>query len=244
MRTLAIGDIHGTSRALELLLDQVRPESDDQLIVLGDMIDRGPDSKAVIDRLIRLQHETSLVALCGNHEEMLLNAGNDPGELDMWLYVGGAATLRSYGCNSLDPNEWDIPADHWTFLKSLLDYYETKTHLFCHGTPDPDTPLSQQIALQLRWQKWHKPQPHVSGKTLVCGHTAAKDGNPINLGHSVCIDTFAYGGQWLSCLDCDSGFVVQTNQRGEKREAHLDQFLETRSKHDFFRNLVASVLRS
>src|SRR5215472_203348 len=94
MRLLAIGDIHGCLHALTALLDLVAPQADDLLIALGDYVDRGPDSRGVLDHLIALHDAGRLIALRGNHDVMMLQArdGHDLG----WLEVGGETTLRSY----------------------------------------------------------------------------------------------------------------------------------------------------
>ena len=74
MRILAIGDIHGCSRAFDTLIDAVSPEPDDQIITLGDYVDRGPDSRGVLDRLVALHDGGRLIALRGNHDAMMLEA--------------------------------------------------------------------------------------------------------------------------------------------------------------------------
>jgi len=132
-RTIAIGDIHGCSAALDALLEAIRPRHDDCIITLGDYINRGPDSRGVIERLIDLAHRCRLVPLLGNHEEMLFEALADSYPLHYFLGVGGDDTLDSYGPGrdlSL------IPDDHIKFLKSGLDYRETETHIFVHASYD------------------------------------------------------------------------------------------------------------
>src|SRR5436305_15152730 len=99
MRTLAIGDIHGCSRALDALLAAVAPRPDDQLITLGDYVDRGPDSRGVLDRLLALHATGRLVALRGNHDYMMLQARAGVDRF-MWLAFGGRPTLESYGAES------------------------------------------------------------------------------------------------------------------------------------------------
>jgi len=96
MRILAIGDIHGCTTAFDTLLAAVNLQPSDRLITLGDYIDRGPDSKVVIERLIALHDTGQLVALRGNHEQMILNV-RSRGEEFRWLYgCGRDATLASY----------------------------------------------------------------------------------------------------------------------------------------------------
>lgn len=99
MRTLAIGDIHGCNAALRALLEKVRPESTDQVIFLGDYIDRGPASRAVIHTLLELRKACTTVFLRGNHEVMILDARGDATKASLWQSYGGLETLVSYGVN-------------------------------------------------------------------------------------------------------------------------------------------------
>jgi serine/threonine protein phosphatase 1 len=95
MRLLAIGDIHGCSRALDALLEVVSPGSDDVIVALGDFVDWGPDSRGVLDRLLELRSRCHLIGLRGNHEEMMLRSRLNADEHAIWLRAGGDATLRS-----------------------------------------------------------------------------------------------------------------------------------------------------
>ena len=97
MRTLAIGDIHGSNTALKALSEYVDFRSDDVIVTLGDYIDRGPDSKEVIDFLIKLGQTHQLITLKGNHEVMMENALLSEQERYFWLYNGGEATMQSFG---------------------------------------------------------------------------------------------------------------------------------------------------
>ncbi len=222
MRFLAIGDIHGSLTALDALLAAVSLQPDDVLITLGDYVDRGPDSRGVLDRLIELNSTRQLVALRGNHDELMLQARAGQ-ERRMWWTCGGKATLASYGISLLDDEQLlKVPADHWRFLECVCrDYYEIQTHFFVHGNVYPDLPLADQPTHMLYWEKLcvFDSRPHVSGKIMVCGHTKQGEGKPLNLGHILCIDTGAYETHgWLTCLDAESGRYWQANQRGELRK--------------------------
>ena len=98
MRLLAVGDIHGCLAAFDDLLNWVRPTPDDVVVALGDFVDRGPNTRGVLDRLIELKSRLNLICLRGNHEQMMVEA-RDGGrsELRMWLGVGGIQALQSYG---------------------------------------------------------------------------------------------------------------------------------------------------
>lgn len=226
MRILAIGDIHGCSKAFDTLMQAVKLQPDDHLITLGDYVDRGPDSKGVIDRLIGLNHTGQLVALRGNHEIMMLDAYCDRHRLEGWLACGGRETLASYTSSSKKKGQLDnIPDEHWNFVANICrDWWETKDHFFVHGNVNPHKPLSQQSSHDLFWTRFYHAQPHVSGKTMICGHTSQKSGQPISLGYAICIDTWVYGKGWLTCLDVNSGQIWQANQKGQLRTALIEEF--------------------
>jgi serine/threonine protein phosphatase 1 len=225
-RILAIGDVHGCSKALDVLLADVNPHGADTVVTLGDYIDRGPDSKGVLDRLLDLHGTGRLVALRGNHEVMLLAARVSWEAADMWLRCGGAAALASYGTGDHPGTFGDIPDRHWEFMESVcVNWYECATHFFVHANALPDRPLDEQPDQMLHWAVFGSRGPHSSGKVMVCGHTQQRCGWPLNLGHAVCLDTWAYGGGWLTALDVTTGQVWQANQRGERRTAHIDDFL-------------------
>jgi serine/threonine protein phosphatase 1 len=226
-RTLAIGDIHGCSAALERLLDALELRDDDMLITLGDAIDRGPDSQGVIDLLIEARSRCRLVPILGNHDQVLLNLreGSDKRKNRLrrssdttWISMGGLATLGSYGAGwgELDA----IPEAHYDFLRSCLPAYETETHLFFHAQYDPDLPIDRQTEMSLRWRSLREvvPAPHISGKRAIVGHTAQKNGEVLDLGHILCIDTFCYGGGWLTALDVGSGRTWQADAHGRLRD--------------------------
>jgi serine/threonine protein phosphatase 1 len=216
-RTLAIGDIHGCSAAFDALLEAVAPSADDILVTLGDYVDRGPDSKGVLERLLAIEARTRLVPLIGNHDQMMLEARDGRG-LD-WQDGHGAATIASYGGNLEQ-----IPQAHWGFLERCQDWYETQTHIFVHASVDPNIDVEQQPTYLLRWRGLRTDAlPHRSGKAVVCGHASQKDGRPLDLGHAVCIDTYAHGGGWLTCFEPASGRVWMANQRGETRNTRLKE---------------------
>ena len=229
MRLLAIGDIHGCLTAFDALLELVSPQPEDQIVTLGDYVDRGPNSCGVLDRLIELHAGGRLIALRGNHDMMMLDircSGIDP----FWLSYGGSTTLRSYGIDEEDETDPEyvlamIPQEHWWFLEDdCLPYYETEKHIFVHANLDPDLPLEEQPAYMLYWEKLIWPCVHVSGKTMICGHTRQRSGVPLDLGTSICIDTNIYDGGWLTCLDVLSGHIWQANGKGQTRKGRLDSF--------------------
>jgi serine/threonine protein phosphatase 1 len=226
-RILAIGDIHGCSQALSVLVRAIAPGPTDLVVTLGDQIDRGPDTKGVIDRLLLLRRRCEVVCLLGNHEQMLLDSWDRRHRplaanpvLRGWLRVGGLATLDSYGPSA---DLGDLPADHLEFLTGCVPYFETEDHIFLHANYHPDVPLEAQTGLMIRWESLGDflPGPHRSGKTAIVGHTPQRDGEILDLGHLKAIDTYCCGGGWLTALEVATGRFWQANQRGEVRERAL-----------------------
>jgi serine/threonine protein phosphatase 1 len=218
VRHLAIGDIHGCFTALATLAATVPFQPEDLLITLGDYVDRGPDSRAVLEWLRERYQQGTLIPLRGNHEIMMLQARESAEALQRWLSYGGTAVLASYARPGTDGSLADIPASHWQFLEEeTRAWYETSTHFFVHANAYPDYPLQEQPDYMLYWEKFHDPPPHASGKIMICGHTPQKAGTPRSIGHAICLDTWVYGQGWLTCLDVQSGQYWQANQQGATR---------------------------
>jgi serine/threonine protein phosphatase 1 len=214
-RLIAIGDIHGCSSALESLLDAVAPETEDVIVTLGDYIDRGPDSRGVLERLLRLDEECELRPLLGNHEVMFLSGLRRPQELHFWLACGGEATLASYG-GDLE----DIPGEHLDFLRRCLRYFETEEFFFVHANYDPRLPLDRQPEELLFWKHllYGVPAEHASGKTAIVGHTPQPTGQVLDLRHLLCLDTYCFGGGYLTAMELNSGEIWQADKSGRLRE--------------------------
>lgn len=218
-RCLAIGDIHGCINAFRSLIDAVAPEPDDTIVTLGDYVDRGPDSRAVLELIIELGRTHHLVPLRGNHEIMMLDSREKKSWLHAWLSYGGDATLRSYAPSAGEAGSFaDIPDAHIDFLENeLRPFYETESHFFVHANAIAELALQDQADATLYWQKYNDPKPHRSGKFMVCGHSPQRSGIPSSNGNSICIDTWAHGGGWLSCIDVGSGMIWQANEEGNTR---------------------------
>jgi serine/threonine protein phosphatase 1 len=225
MRLLVIGDIHGCSRALDTLLEAVQPSPDDQIITLGDYVDRGPDSSGVLQRLLALETKCRLTPLMGNHERMMLDARTDEAAHKAWQQSGGKPTLASYSSSVVGGTLADVPDEHWAFLERCVKLHETATHFFVHANAYFDVPFDEQPDYMLLWEKLSVCLPHTSGKIMVCGHTPQRDGKPLNLGHTICLDTWVYAEGWLTCWDIVSGKVWQTDQQGASRSGHMDNYL-------------------
>ena len=146
-RIIAIGDVHGCSAALAALVRAIAPTALDTLVFLGDYIDRGPDSRGVVEQVIALGKRCTVVPLLGNHEDMVLAAPEGQSELDFWMKFGGMEALASYGYGGgrgIRPGALRgiLPAEHLEFFKGCRDYYETVQHIFVHARTCPCTSRS------------------------------------------------------------------------------------------------------
>ena len=215
-RLIAIGDIHGCAEALRAVVDLIEPRHEDRLVFLGDYVDRGLDSRGVIDQLIALRDRCQVVTLFGNHEEMMLRVLEGKAPATWWLRYGGAETLDSYGFfGDLSV----VPEEHIDFLRDCLPYFVTADYLFVHANYVADEPMANQPDEALRWQSLdeHFPARHASGRTAIVGHTSQKSGEVFDAGHLRCIDTYCVGGGWLTAMDVASGALWQVDQDGEPR---------------------------
>lgn len=206
----AIGDVHGCLGPLRRLMDQIHPSAVDELVFMGDYIDRGPDSKGVIDYLLTLQGRCTF--LMGNHERMFLDflQGKDR---SLFLYNGGAATLESYGGLS------NISAAHLAFLDRLLLYYETDEYLFVHGGIRPEVPLQEQDPKDLLWirEEFYAYSGRYP-KTVVFGHTPMRE--VLMEEDRIGIDIACVYGNKLTCLILPSRQVVQASNPLENASRH------------------------
>ena len=196
----AIGDIHGNLSHLEQLLEKIKPalnQEKDTLVFLGDYIDRGPASKGVVDFILQLRKDLPhIVCLKGNHEDMLLDWVLNGKNYDLYLYNGGAATIKSYSPDG----EFKLPQEHLDFFTSLLLYYETEKYIFVHAGIRGGIPLEEQDPHDLIWiRDEFILSPHDYGKTVVFGHTPLQ--RVFIAPNKIGIDTGAVYGGTLTCLE-------------------------------------------
>ncbi|RMF38774.1 MAG: serine/threonine protein phosphatase [Planctomycetota bacterium] len=219
MRTIAIGDVHGCSKALRGLIDAIAPTSSDRLIFLGDYVDRGPDSRGVLDCLLELESHCQSTFLLGNHDIMFRGVirGLDP---HLWLEIGGQPTLASFGGTLAH-----IGQRYVDFLDRCLPFYETQTHIFVHANYHHDLPMENQPEQALFWEHLNvrMPLPHISGKHVVCGHTPQSNGEISRHTHLTCIDTACYAGLWLTGWCIETGETWQVSAQGHLRQRPLWQ---------------------
>jgi len=208
----AIGDIHGEREKLDALLDKLPLQSGDRLVFVGDYVDRGPDSRGVVDSLIELSRRIPCVFLIGNHESMFLDfLGWRSTEYfggDAFLANGGDRTLASYGYfdrDEPDPLRFELPPEHVHFYRQLVLYHLEGDYLFVHAgigrqladEPDVSYALRKARCEDLLWDRTSLDMPHRLGVTVVYGHTPAPDFQiRWNLPFGIGIDTGAvYGGR-------------------------------------------------
>jgi serine/threonine protein phosphatase 1 len=216
-RIYAVGDIHGEARLYRqleqmILEDMARDQAPEALVVLlGDLLDRGPDSAGLIDHLLNpAPHGLKRIILRGNHEDMALRYLDDPTPDAGWLEHGGAQTLASYGLAADDRLGYALPArqmrmrldvhipeDHRAFLAGLPHFLQTPEYFFCHAGPEPELPLAGQSPRTLMWSRGFldeslAPPPDLDGRLVVHGHMPVPEpvwrGWRLNLDTGACFD--------------------------------------------------------
>lgn len=232
-RAYAIGDIHGRLDLLDQILtaidldDAQRPEADKTLIFLGDLVDRGPDSRGVIERLLALR-ESGVDArfLLGNHDELFLKAASGDVKATRFLTrVGGKDTILSYGVDAIAYQDAsyaelaqifsrEVPAAHKGFLASFENYIELGDYLFVHAGVRPGVELAQQAAVDLRWIRAEFLNHRDShGKMVVHGHSISDEAD---IRHNrIGIDTGAFATGRLTALGLEGSERWYLSATGE-----------------------------
>jgi len=173
MRKIAISDIHGCNDTFQRLLEKLAFEPGDELYLLGDYIDRGPDSKGVIDTIFLLQQQGLKVqCLLGNHEQMMLDAlaGVNEEDLDIWLDNGGTEAVQSYTVNG----KITIPEAHYHFLDKLGFYFEVDEYILVHAGLNFQMPQPLTDEVSMLWiRDWyhHLNRSWLGDRIIVHGHT-------------------------------------------------------------------------
>lgn len=209
MTTCVIGDIHGCHASLTNLLDKVIDRAD-TLIFLGDYVDRGPQSRQVIETLLQLRNNPNLhlIFLKGNHELMLYNylTGVDR---SVFLRVGGLQTLASYGINQENDDNLLplLPASHRAFFEQLALYHEDQHGIYVHAGLQPGKHLSRQTPDWCLWVRDRFLRSSANfGKPVIFGHTVFH--KPLVEANKIGIDTGAvYGGKLTALLLPDMEFI-------------------------------------
>ena len=214
-RRIFIGDIHGHYDGLMRLLEAIDPALTDNVFFVGDLIDRGPHSRQVVEYVRKNGHH----CVMGNHEQLLLEAFPN-GEAHMpafqgWLYSGGQSTLSSY-------NSVDELFDHIEWIKGLPFYLDLGDIWLVHAGLNPQRTLAEQTSHEYCWVRdiFHShQQPYFPDKLIITGHTITFTLPGIDPGEIargpgwIDIDTGAYHPKsgWLTALDIDNAMVYQYN---------------------------------
>lgn len=215
-RVYAVGDIHGRLDLLDDLLSRIDRDDAERalaattLIFLGDLVDRGPHSSGVVDRLMRLRESRSDVHfLMGNHEEVfLLAAAGDVQAMRLFVRIGGMETILSYGVSEEEYRTTDfdeltelfakrVSPEHVQFISSFEDYLEIGDYLFVHAGIRPGVSLKDQSPSDLRWiRDSFLSHQGDHGKRVVHGHSIREEVEPRP--NRIGIDTGAYASNRLS----------------------------------------------
>lgn len=205
MRKIAISDIHGCKNTFDALLDQLALTHDDQLFLLGDYIDRGPDSKGVVDRIWALQQEgLDVHCLMGNHEQLIANACIDPKWMRTWIFNGGFRTMESFGAEL--PRE--IPDEYIDFFSNLPTYLEVDEYILVHaGLNFKEKEPLEDIQSLLWIRDWYRDIDYdwLQNRIILHGHTPVP--KSITEEHFKRLDT----GQ---VMDIDCGCVFSGREAG------------------------------
>ncbi|MFM8394854.1 MAG: metallophosphoesterase family protein [Acidobacteriota bacterium] len=231
-RTLVVGDIHGKLALFNQLLDemQYRPERD-RLVLIGDLVDRGEDSRGVVERAIALKEAAPerVTVLRGNHEDMMLDWIKDPEgpQAELWYYNGGIETLRSY---ATEARQFALPVYHYDFLNSLPTWHEDEHAIYVHAAlPEGENgeflhPEAHAESSELLWSRNKHFFAEYKGKTVVFGHTIVglyfgeREKVWIN-GDLSGVDTGAYLFGVLSAVELPSRVVFSVREQSEEAES-------------------------
>jgi serine/threonine protein phosphatase 1 len=215
-RLYVIGDIHGRADLLDGVIESirrdvgVRPPANPLTVTLGDYIDRGPDSRGVLDRLSHNPFPTEFIALRGNHEDLMLAFLDDPTVADHWRHIGGLETLHSYGIAvgplmrgrnyeaAAEALRAALPQTHRDFLASLAMSQIVGDYFFCHAGIRPGVALERQSDEDLLWIREPFLESRIDfGKIIVHGHTPTE--LPEVLPNRINLDTGAFMTGRLTC---------------------------------------------
>lgn len=226
----AIGDIHGRSDLLDDLLAQIDTDQNEQLVFVGDYVDRGPDSARTLSRLYEMAQRRpgQVTCLMGNHEKMMLDFIDDPlGGQANWLRNGGVTTLESFGISGVsmhadadeamaasDALEAALPADLFVWLRALPLFWNNGNIWCVHAALDPAAPPDAQRSGTMLWgNRDFLKMPRNDGICVVHGHTRVSA--PENQNSRIAIDTGAYDTGLLTAayIAQDTCRFIQTGGR-------------------------------
>ena len=215
-RLYVIGDIHGRLDLLDRMVDAINRDAEEHggssiTVTLGDYIDRGPQSRGVLDRLLENPFPGEYVALKGNHEALLETFLGDPGTGAHWQHLGGVETLHSFGVRvaplmgarnfeaAAEQLRSALSTEQVKFLRSLKMSLSAGRYFFCHAGVRPGVPLERQSSEDLLWIRDEFLESEADfGKIVVHGHTPMLE--PQVRPNRINIDTGAFATGRLTCV--------------------------------------------
>lgn len=249
MTTFATSDLHGCRKTFNKLIETIKFTTKDELIIIGDVIDRGPDTKGLITDLLQLKENGfNIVTLRGNHEDFLLTAYKEKGIFDCWVYPnnGGDKTLYQYGWTGpqKDPygyTHYDreymklIPEEHKRFVAETRHTYEKDNFVFVHAGLDFHTkdPLRETEKYNMLWNRsFVYDEEKLGGRYLITGHTPHTRKDIVQnkdfgfkhliLDNGCCFDGMGYGN--LCCLVLDTmELIFERNCENKDRIVGVDK---------------------
>ena len=227
MKRFAIGDIHGCHLTFRHLLeDHLQPTKEDEILLLGDLIDRGPDSKGVVDLALDLKAKGYKVEVfMGNHEEMLISGLKSPDWENHFLTFGGKETLESFGVTSVH----QLPKLYLEFFKTMKLYREDEDYLFSHaGFNFENSGTIYSDIHAMKWIREMNPNPlFLRGRKVVHGHVPipmevakSRVADPNQLTWDLdtgCVYTGRQGMGYLSAVELNSRKFYTVSNRESKR---------------------------
>lgn len=216
-RLIVFGDIHGNLLPIKSILKTIVPTKDDTFVFLGDYINRGLNSKEVIDEILNLKKMSNTYCILGNHEEMILAAfEGGKSEHNYLCKFGGEETLKSFNAKTVK----NIPISYMKFFADCADYLETDDFIFVHAGCDvKENDLSKNKGSILRWGKINDSM-HISNRLTICGHKPQKS---IKINNGVlCIDSgCGLPKGKLTAIDLKSGTYWQADHKGNVKTKSL-----------------------
>lgn len=216
----AVGDVHGRLDLMEQLIEIIRQDAETfdgekaNLIFLGDLIDRGPQSAGCVERVLALRNDSwcTPLALMGNHEQAMLRFLDDAAQGELWVQYGGGSTLKSYGVQppvaQAPLEDWErartelaaaTPETHQAFLREMPLWAHSGDYVFVHAGVRPGVPLEEQTRHDLLWIRGEfLSSKRASDKVVVHGHTPTQ--SPDNKRWRIGIDTGAYASGVLTAV--------------------------------------------
>jgi serine/threonine protein phosphatase 1 len=169
-----------------------------------------------LEILSNLSQEHDWIFLRGNHDQMMLDAYRDASTFAVWECLSGDDPLSSYGSGATEELLRSVPDHHIRFLADrCCDFHETDSFIFVHaGIRAHITPSAEEVE-RLQWTVLSSSAAHISGRTVVCGHSSQESGRIADYGHTICIDTGITKGKYLTCLDLGDFSYTQASSDGK-----------------------------